>query len=108
MRSIVVEWSRNKTVNIGFEAVDPDDGSLPSQWLRFDAGSSNVYLDDTDSYSGKYAAAVKTNGTNWLGLEQKLDEYEPNTEYTVTFYGKTDGTYDGRVQAFDYTTVFIA
>ncbi|MDF2657684.1 MAG: hypothetical protein K0Q94_475 [Paenibacillus sp.] len=104
IRTTAALWSRNKVVNNGLEVIDTLDATLPANWTRFHATSANVYLDDTDAYLGQRSAAVKTNGSTWVALEQKLDQYEPNTPYKVTFYGKTDGAVSARGEAFDYTT----
>lgn len=100
----VAEWSRSKVVNSGFEYADLTDSTLPAQWGRWQATSSTAYLDSIDPAKEDRAVIVKTNGTLWQALEQKVLDYEPNTEYTVTFKGKTNGQVGGRVDVLDFTT----
>ncbi|PYI52155.1 carbohydrate binding domain-containing protein [Paenibacillus flagellatus] len=100
----VAKWSENKAVNAGFELVSPADGTLPLYWFRWQSTPATAYRDDTAPYAGDGSATVKTNGSTWQVLEQPLPGYEPNTAYTVTFKGKTNGIVGGRAQAYDYTT----
>lgn len=100
----LAKWSGNKTVNPGFELADPADATLPQSWTRFQSNGSTAYRTGTDAGLGGTAVRTKTNGTTWQVLEQKLDDYEPNTAYTISFLGKVYGSLQGRVQLFDYTT----
>lgn len=102
--SNMAKWSRNKAVNPGFENQDPTDATLPVFWTRWQSNSSTAYLDDSDPALGSWSTAVKTNGSTWQGLRQELENYEPNTPYTVSFMGKTDGSLSARVQLYDLTT----
>lgn len=100
----LAKWNRNKTIHTGFEMADPLDATLPKSWNRWQSNSTTAYLSQVDTYSNSYSARVKTNGTTWQVLEQKLENYEPNTPYTISFMAKKYGSVDGRVQLFDYTT----
>jgi hypothetical protein len=101
--SSLVKWDRNKTINMGFELVDPVDATLPKNWNRWQSNSTTAYLSNIDPYMNQYAAHVKTNGTSWQVLEQRLDQYEPNTLYTISYMGKKYGSVEGRVELYDYT-----
>jgi hypothetical protein len=100
----IAKWNRNKLVNTGMEVRSPSDNTLPMYWARWQATSTTAYRDDTAPYSENYSATVKTNGTSWQVLEQRIPKYEPNTSYTVKFAGKTNGNVSGYAAARNMST----
>lgn len=100
-------WSRNKAINTGFESIDAVDATLPRYWKRWQANASTAYLDTSDVYLGKQSAVVKTDGAMWHVLEQKIEDYQPNTPLVVSFAGKTNGLVGGRVEVLDQTTTTV-
>jgi hypothetical protein len=103
----VAKWSPNKAVNSNFEHTDPADVTLPQHWKRKGSTSATAALTTTDPGSFDQSFLITTNGTTWQILEQKLENYEPNTPYTISFLGKKYGTVPGRVQLYDYTTLTV-
>ncbi len=99
----IAKWSANKVVNFGFEKADPADATLPQRWTRFQSTSATAAITNSDPGMNDSSVLITTNGTSWQVLEQKLEDYEPNTPYTISFLGKKYGTTDGRVQLYDYT-----
>src|SRR5690606_33184085 len=93
-----------KVVNSDFEQADPADATLPQHWSRFISTSATSALSKIDPGMNDSSLRITTNGTTWQVVEQKLEDYEPNTQYTISFLGKKYGTAGGRVQLWDYTT----
>lgn len=101
----LIAWDPEKLVNQGFEYKDPGDATLPARWQRYQATSSTVYLDTANKYSGDSGITIKANGTSWQKAYQVWDEWQPNTSYTITWTGKTDGSgAGGRVAVYNETT----
>ncbi len=97
-------WSKNKLVNSGFELASPADSTLPLYWSRWQSNSTTAFRDTVTPYLDDYKATVKTNGISWQVLEQQIQAYEPNTTYTLSFMGSTNGSVTGRAEAFNATT----
>jgi hypothetical protein len=102
--SNLAKWSRNKSRNGGFELSDPADATLPRGWQRFQSTSATATRVTSDPGMNDWAVSIKTNGSTWQVLEQKLEAYEPNTNYTISFLGRKLGSVNGRAELFDYTT----
>lgn len=105
--SNLAKWSRNKTRNGDFELADPADATLPRGWQRWQSTSATAARTATGPGLNDWAVSIKTNGSTWQVMEQKLETYEPNTDYTISFLGKRLGSVNGRVQLFDYTTLTV-
>lgn len=101
----VAKWSRNKLLNGGMESADPADSTLPAFWQRWQSTSTTAYRDQTNPYRDTHAATVKTNAASWQVLEQTIADYELNTDYRVSFHGKTNGNVGGRVEAVQDSVV---
>jgi hypothetical protein len=100
----VAKWSGNKVVNSGFERADPSDVTLPQRWTRYNSSSTTTTLTSTDPGMNDSSLSITTNGTTWQIVEQRIEQYEPNTPYTVSFLSKKYGSVNGRAQVYDYTT----
>lgn len=100
----VAKWSGNKVVNSNFEQADPSDTTLPQRWTRYNSTSATAALTKTDTGLNDSSLLVTINGINWQIIEQRIEHYEPNTPYTVSFLSKKYGTVNGRAQVYDYTT----
>jgi hypothetical protein len=108
------KYSVSLARNGDFEAADRYDGSLPSNWVRFQSTSSTAFLDDGQHRTGYYSATVNTNPVaGWQILETSTFNsrvsnnraYEPNSLYQLSFSGKTNGSAaGGRVEIYDNTS----
>ncbi|MDF2670235.1 MAG: hypothetical protein K0R67_2541, partial [Paenibacillus sp.] len=99
--------SANKTLNPGFEFHSTTDVTLPAAWSRWLSTASTAFSSNTSPYVGKNSLVLRTDGSTVQGLEQQLSTYEPETEYSVAFSGKTDGVVSGKIEAIDITTSTI-
>ncbi len=97
-------WNKNKLANSGFELASTGDATLPLYWTRWQSTATTAFRDTATPYLNDYKATVKTNGTTWQVLEQQIQAYEPNTTYTVSFMGNTNGSVGGRAEAYNATT----
>jgi hypothetical protein len=97
-------WSRNHIVNNGFELNNLTNTTLPLYWTRWQSSPATAYLDTTAPYLGTKSLTIKTNGLAWQVMEHAIPEYEPNSTYTVTFAGNTNGNVGGRVDVYDFTS----
>jgi hypothetical protein len=102
----LAKWSKNKLSNSGFERVAAADPTLPNNWTRFLSTPATAALTNTDPGMGKTSLLI-TSGTTWQVVEQKLENYEPNTPYTISFMGKRYGSVGYRAQLYDYTSSTI-
>jgi hypothetical protein len=91
----IMKWDPKKVVNQGFELVSSTDSTLPARWARVGSTSSTAYRDSANKYDGSYGATIVGNGTSWQYLTQAWEDWTPSTSYTLTFYGKTDGSAAG-------------
>lgn len=80
--------------NGSFETGASGDPLLPQGWTRWQSTSSTAYRGSgSAAYSGTYGIALKTNpSAGWQKMVQNLPSYEPDTPYTFTFAGKTNGS----------------
>ncbi|MBP1992410.1 DUF642 domain-containing protein [Paenibacillus eucommiae] len=92
--TVALRWANEHTLlNQGFEYSNPMDTTLPLYWQRWQSTSATAYIDTANSRSGKAGMTVKTNpAAGWQVLEQIVADYEPNTDYTLTFYAKNNAT----------------
>ncbi len=104
MATGTAKWSGNKLVNYDFKQAVPLDPTLPQSWTRFQSTSDTAALTGTDPGMNDSSLLITTNGTSWQIVEQRMEDYEPNTPYTLSFLSKKYGTVNGRVQVYDYTT----
>jgi hypothetical protein len=102
-------YSPNDVANGTFAAAASGDSTLPANWTRFQSTSTTAYRSSTSGNynpgsSDTWGLVLKTNGTSWQKLYQGIS-YEPNTQYRVSFNGKTNGSLaQGRVYVHDRTT----
>lgn len=90
--------------NGGMETAASSDSTLPASWVRFQTTSANA-LRTTDRYAGSYAVRLDSDGQLWRMLYQPMAAYHPNTDYTLQFYAKTNGSAaGGRGYVRDKTT----
>ena len=100
----IMKWDPEKIVNSGFEYRASSDITLPSRWSRWQSTSSNAYL-VYNSASGERGLVITTNGTQWLVVEQAIQEYKANTSYTMAYCGKSSSsTIGGRVEIYNATS----
>ncbi|WP_164821399.1 carbohydrate binding domain-containing protein [Paenibacillus koleovorans] len=101
----IMRWDPERVVNGGFEYRSYGDTTLPARWARISGTTSAyAYLDSVNRTEGEYGVAVKANLSTWTGLYQDWTEWKPNTTYTLTFDGKTDGGLaGGRIFVYNAT-----
>ncbi|GGD52813.1 DUF642 domain-containing protein [Paenibacillus nasutitermitis] len=102
-----LRWANENTMlNQGFEYTNPADSTLPLYWQRWQSTSATAYIDTVNFRSGSAGMTVKTNpAAGWQVLEQIVADYEPNTEYTLSFYARNNATpAKGRVDIVTDTT----
>ncbi|MBP1994918.1 carbohydrate binding domain-containing protein [Paenibacillus eucommiae] len=99
-------YNPETTVNGNFELSNKDDSTLPTFWTRYIAytNSSTAYRDTSNAYKGDAGLALKTNGTAWNILQQKITGYLPNSLYDVKFFAKAgSGSVQARADIYNYT-----
>lgn len=101
--SILAKWSRNKTVNVGFEDIEPTDATLPVFWTRYNSVAANVYRDDSDAALGHASMRIVGDNGSIHGFEQRLFTYEPDTSYSIQLKGKADAGTTVTADVYDYT-----
>jgi len=110
--TVALRWANENTMlNQGFEYANPADSTLPLYWQRWQSTSATAYIDTANFRSGGAGMTVKTNpAAGWQVLEQSVADYEPNTDYTLTFYAKNNATAaKGRVDIVtDSTSTLLA
>lgn len=90
------EWFTNG----GFE-----DGTIEPGSVNWGAITAEVTTDPSHVYEGSYSLKV-SGGIG--GYQVHVDGLAPNTEYTITLYGKTDGNTAVGVKEYDSTTASVA
>jgi hypothetical protein len=108
-------YSVNLVTNGGFETPDPQDPSLPAGWYRYQSTPATASLDWTQTQAGNFGLTVRSDPLHgWQALETRTFNplvrsnlnYEPNTNYLLSFAGKTNGSKaGGMIQVIDYTTM---
>lgn len=88
----IIKWDPQKAVNQDFELSTWFDATQPARWVRWQSSPSTAYLDSGNAYTGNYGVTIKGNGTTWQKLYQTWGDWQPSMSYTLTFYGKTDGS----------------
>ncbi|MCU6707435.1 carbohydrate binding domain-containing protein [Paenibacillus sp. J5C_2022] len=101
----VAKWSRNKVVNGGFEFASPASSSLPGYWTASSSAGTGdaIYRSSTEAYRGAWSVAIPKNGPEVHRLQYRMQHYEPNTTYELSFFGKTDGRAMGRIEVVNET-----
>lgn len=102
----LLTFNQAAAINGGFELKNKDDAALPAYWERMSGSASgNVYIDTTDKNSGSQGLTVQTtDASTAFGVKQRIRQFYPNTDYKLSFYGKTDArsTY-GKVSVYNET-----
>ncbi|WP_127583890.1 hypothetical protein [Paenibacillus koleovorans] len=92
--------------NESFETPNASDSTLPNKWVRWQSNSSTAYRDNgtNSKVTGNWGLMLKTNGTTWQKMYQKLTNYETSARYTLRFQGRINASaVVGRVYVRDET-----
>jgi len=102
-KKIVPSSQENLVKNSGYEEASSFSPSLPADYTYWSSlgWPKKAYLDDKNPHSGKYSLAIEqpSDYTGWQKLVQFLPKtYLPNTLYRLSFWGRTDGTKQEKMQ----------
>ncbi|MBK6695055.1 MAG: hypothetical protein IPG50_23025 [Myxococcales bacterium] len=98
------DYTAQRLVNRGFEQVSDDDPSLPAGWTGWNGSRVALRPEAVTFSDGKRVLDVFTDQSRGWRAAEQFFPYVPGQLYEVSFYGKTNGVVDGRVDAQDATT----
>lgn len=95
-----------------YSPIELDNGGFEldlNNWTRFQSTTSTAFQNNepavyNQSQYGEHSLTLKTNGSSWQKVYQKMMSYEPNTKYRLRLFGKTNGLVMGEAYVHDRTT----